>query len=136
MQRETSQITLMPSSESGDELSIGTMLFRKVSIGRELSSVSGSPLCMSHISFQMSSTFHMNCGATQLTQAKLWFVETHASSSFSVWWLKDKRVVAAFVMNRPDEEREIAPDWIKSSQAISPERLSDTNRSILEAAQG
>lgn len=58
------------------------------------------------------------------------------SASFSGWWLKDERVMAAFVMNRPDEERGVAPNWIKSSQGISRERLSDTNRSILEAAQG
>jgi 3-phenylpropionate/trans-cinnamate dioxygenase ferredoxin reductase component len=58
------------------------------------------------------------------------------SSSFSVWWLKEKRVAAAFVMNRPDEERQVAPEWIKSSQTVSRERLSDKNRSILDAAPG
>lgn len=30
------------------------------------------------------------------------------SSSFSVWWLKGDRVIAAFAMNRPDAEREAA----------------------------
>jgi 3-phenylpropionate/trans-cinnamate dioxygenase ferredoxin reductase component len=55
------------------------------------------------------------------------------SSSFSVWWLRDNRVAAAFVMNRPDEERQTAPEWIKSHQSVSPERLSDNNRSILDA---
>ena len=55
------------------------------------------------------------------------------SSSFSMWWLKDNCVIAAFVMNRPDEERQVAPEWIKSSQTVSPDRLSDNNRSILEA---
>lgn len=55
------------------------------------------------------------------------------SSSFGVWWLKDKRAAAAFIMNRPDDERQVAPEWIRSSQALSPERLSDTNRSVLEA---
>jgi hypothetical protein len=45
-------------------------------------------------------------------------------------------VLAAFVMNRPDEERQVAPEWIKSSQTVSPERLSDKNRSILEAVPG
>lgn len=30
------------------------------------------------------------------------------STSFSTWWLKGNRVVAAFTMNRPDEERERA----------------------------
>jgi hypothetical protein len=55
------------------------------------------------------------------------------SSSFSVWWLRDKRVAAVFVMNRPDEERQAAGEWIKSNQPVSHERLSDNNRSILEA---
>jgi NADPH-dependent 2,4-dienoyl-CoA reductase/sulfur reductase-like enzyme len=56
------------------------------------------------------------------------------SSSFSVWWLRDKQVAAAFVMNRPDEERQIAQDWIKSRQTVARERLSE-NRPILEAVQ-
>ncbi len=55
------------------------------------------------------------------------------SSSFSVWWLKDKRAAAAFIMNRPDEERQVAAEWIKSSQTLSPERLSETNKSVLDA---
>jgi 3-phenylpropionate/trans-cinnamate dioxygenase ferredoxin reductase subunit len=29
--------------------------------------------------------------------------------SFSIWWLSQGRLVAAFVMNRPDEERELHP---------------------------
>jgi NADPH-dependent 2,4-dienoyl-CoA reductase/sulfur reductase-like enzyme len=53
--------------------------------------------------------------------------------SFSVWWLKDNRVVAAFVMNRPDEERQVAPEWIKSRQTVSRERLADKTKSALEA---
>jgi 3-phenylpropionate/trans-cinnamate dioxygenase ferredoxin reductase component len=55
------------------------------------------------------------------------------TSSFSVWWLRDNRVVAAFVMNRPDEERQVAPEWIKSRQTVSRERLADKNKSVLEA---
>jgi NADPH-dependent 2,4-dienoyl-CoA reductase/sulfur reductase-like enzyme len=46
-----------------------------------------------------------------------------ASSSFSVWWLCQKRLVAAFTMNRPEEEREAAPRLIQSKQAISEETL-------------
>jgi 3-phenylpropionate/trans-cinnamate dioxygenase ferredoxin reductase component len=42
-----------------------------------------------------------------------------SSTSFSVWWLKRQRLVAAFVMNRPDEEREAAPRWIESGQPLS-----------------
>lgn len=39
-----------------------------------------------------------------------------SSSSFSVWWLRQGRLVAAFVMNRPDEEREAAPRLIQSKE--------------------
>jgi 3-phenylpropionate/trans-cinnamate dioxygenase ferredoxin reductase component len=56
-----------------------------------------------------------------------------STSSFSVWWLKNNQVTAAFVMNRPDEERQAAPEWIKSHQTVSRERLSDTKRAVLEA---
>lgn len=55
------------------------------------------------------------------------------SSSFSVWWLRRDCLIAAFVMNRPDEEREVAPEWIKSKQAVSVDRLKDQNRSVKEA---
>jgi len=55
------------------------------------------------------------------------------TSSFSVWWLNDNnRVAAAFVMNRPDEERQTAPEWIRSHQTVSRERLQDKTRSVLE----
>lgn len=68
-------------------------------------------------------------GATQtVTRGDL------SSSSFSVWWLKRDRLVCAFVMNRPDEERQVAPEWIKSKQAISAERLADQNRSVKDSA--
>jgi NADPH-dependent 2,4-dienoyl-CoA reductase/sulfur reductase-like enzyme len=55
------------------------------------------------------------------------------TSSFSIWWLKRDCLVAAFVMNRPDEERECAPEWIKSKQTISTDRLKDQKRSVKEA---
>ena len=54
--------------------------------------------------------------------------------SFSVWWLEGARVVAAFVMNRPDEERQLAPEWIKSKAEINPARLADGKRPLSEAA--
>ena len=56
------------------------------------------------------------------------------TSSFSVWWLKDSRVVSAFVMNRPDEERQLAPEWIKSQVEVNPARLADGSRPLTEAA--
>lgn len=57
------------------------------------------------------------------------------SSSFSVWWLNGDRLVAAFAMSRPDEERELAPEWIGSKQPISTERLKDQNRPLKEASK-
>ena len=56
------------------------------------------------------------------------------SSSFSVWWLKQGRLVSAFAMNRPDEERQAAAEWVKARQLVSPERLADNNRAVGEAA--
>jgi NADPH-dependent 2,4-dienoyl-CoA reductase/sulfur reductase-like enzyme len=58
-----------------------------------------------------------------------------SSKSFSVWWLQQKRVVAAFAMNRPDEEREIAPKWIEARQTVSAARLQDASQPILAAAE-
>jgi 3-phenylpropionate/trans-cinnamate dioxygenase ferredoxin reductase subunit len=55
------------------------------------------------------------------------------TSSFSVWWLNGNRLIAAIAMNRPDEERELAPEWIKSKQQISRGRLKDQNRPLKEA---
>ncbi len=57
------------------------------------------------------------------------------TSSFSVWWLKGERLVAAFAMNRPDEERNAAPEWILSKQKISAERLGGQKRAVSEAAE-
>ncbi|HZQ20822.1 MAG TPA: FAD-dependent oxidoreductase [Terriglobales bacterium] len=57
-----------------------------------------------------------------------------STKSFSAWWLRQKQVVAAFAMNRPDEEREVAPAWIESHQAVSAEMLADESKSIRTAA--
>jgi NADPH-dependent 2,4-dienoyl-CoA reductase/sulfur reductase-like enzyme len=38
---------------------------------------------------------------------------------FSTWWLQGARLMAAFVMNRPDQERQLAPEAIKSKQPVS-----------------
>jgi NADPH-dependent 2,4-dienoyl-CoA reductase/sulfur reductase-like enzyme len=56
-----------------------------------------------------------------------------STRSFSVWWLRQKTVVAAFTMNRPDEEREVAPKWIESRQTVSPGKLEDASQSISHA---
>ncbi len=46
-----------------------------------------------------------------------------SSTSFSVWWLRQQRLVAVFTMNRPDEERAAAPRLIESKRRISLDDL-------------
>ena len=58
-----------------------------------------------------------------------------ASKRFSVWWLKQKRVVAAFTMNRPDEEREVAPRWIEENRSLSAARLKDSTPPISDVLE-
>ena len=47
-----------------------------------------------------------------------------ASGSFSTWWLREGRVVAAFVLNRPDFERDAAPALIEQGRPL-PDRFED-----------
>jgi NADPH-dependent 2,4-dienoyl-CoA reductase/sulfur reductase-like enzyme len=51
-----------------------------------------------------------------------------STNSFSVWWLRQNRLVAAFVMSRPDQEREAAPKWIDSGREVSAVALEDASR--------
>ena len=52
---------------------------------------------------------------------------------FSVWWLgPDGSLFAAFVMDRPDEEREFAPQWIQSGKKLAVEQLADANKQLKE----
>ena len=55
------------------------------------------------------------------------------SKSFSVWWLQQERVTAAFTMNRPDEEREAAPQWIEAKRNVSGAKLKDAAAPISDA---
>jgi len=57
-----------------------------------------------------------------------------SSNSFSVWWVRQQRLVAAFTMNRPDEERDLAPKWIESGQRVSHVKLSDVSQPIATAS--
>jgi NADPH-dependent 2,4-dienoyl-CoA reductase/sulfur reductase-like enzyme len=41
------------------------------------------------------------------------------TGSFSAWWLKNGHLAAAFVMDRPDEERQLAMDLILSGSPVS-----------------
>ena len=57
-----------------------------------------------------------------------------SSNSFSVWWVRQQRVVAAFTMNRPEEERNSAPKWIESRQTVSAAKLADASQPIAAAS--
>jgi len=46
-----------------------------------------------------------------------------STTSFSVWWLSQEHVVAAFALNRADEERDAAQRWIAAKQRVSAEKL-------------
>jgi hypothetical protein len=49
------------------------------------------------------------------------------SGRFSSWWLAENgRLLAAFVMDRPEEERELAPKWIKADKKLSASWLQQT----------
>ena len=44
----------------------------------------------------------------------------------SVWWLKNQKLCAALIMNRPEEEREFAPRWILRRPRLNPKALKHT----------
>lgn len=44
-------------------------------------------------------------------------------ASFSAWWLQNGRVVAAFILDRPDEERELAQEWIRTQALVEVDAL-------------
>lgn len=54
--------------------------------------------------------------------------------SVSVWWLRERRPVAAFVMDRPDEEREAAEALIRAGRPIAAEALRDEDRPLRKAS--
>ncbi len=53
-----------------------------------------------------------------------------SSASFSVWWLLEGRLVAAFVMARPEQERELAQEWIRTREPVSSDALGDASRPL------
>jgi len=57
------------------------------------------------------------------------------TSSFSAWWVRGQRLVAAFAMNRPEQERDVAPKWIEARQRVSAARLADASIPIEDAAE-
>ncbi|MBW3661392.1 MAG: FAD-dependent oxidoreductase [Gemmatimonadetes bacterium] len=52
--------------------------------------------------------------------------------SFSAWWLAEDRVLAAFVLDRPDEERDAAQRLIRSGRSVDADRLADEEAPLPE----
>jgi len=58
-----------------------------------------------------------------------------AAGRFSVWWLSPSSTVqAAFVMQRPEEERGLAQQWIKEQTIVDGQRLGDPTVAAAAAA--
>lgn len=55
--------------------------------------------------------------------------------SFSAWWLQGDRLLAAFVMNRPDEERDLAQQWIEQRTPVPLARLQDDSKPLQGSGQ-
>ncbi len=58
------------------------------------------------------------------------------SGKFSTWWLKGDRVIAAFVMGRPDDERDAAQSWIRERAQVSADILMNEAKPIGDARKG
>jgi hypothetical protein len=55
----------------------------------------------------------------------------------SVWWLKKKTLRAALIMNRPEEERAVAPRWILRHPQLDAKALEKArNLKSLDATFG
>jgi NADPH-dependent 2,4-dienoyl-CoA reductase/sulfur reductase-like enzyme len=52
------------------------------------------------------------------------------TNSFSVWWLHEQQLVAAFLMNRPDDERGAATTWIESRRPVEGTELQDATHGL------
>jgi hypothetical protein len=57
------------------------------------------------------------------------------TESFSVWWLRAGKLVSAFAMNRPDEERGSAPKMIEAQQIVDATKLADQTIPVASAAK-
>lgn len=100
-------------------------------------SLMGEQIPFKHVPYFFSDVFDLSyeywgdpSGADQIIHR-----DGFSNNSFSVWWLRQKTVVAAFTMNRPDEERVVAPNWIESGQVISVGKLEDASQPISKALE-
>lgn len=53
------------------------------------------------------------------------------SGDFSTWWFKNNHLVAAFIMSsRPDEEGEMAREWIRKKTNVDKDKIKDTEKDL------
>lgn len=73
-----------------------------------------------HVPYFFSDAFDLSYeywgDSTGATEARV--TGSTADGSFSTWWVRDNTVIAAFVLNRPDEERELAQQLIREKQPL------------------
>ncbi|HVT93292.1 MAG TPA: FAD-dependent oxidoreductase [Bryobacteraceae bacterium] len=55
-----------------------------------------------------------------------------ATKNFSAWWTRANIVVSAFLMNRPDKEREWAPRMIESKRVVQVANLIDETAALAD----
>lgn len=48
--------------------------------------------------------------------------------NFSTWWLSNGKLVAAFIMKRPEEEAEFARKWLKEGKELDGEKLEQAEK--------
>lgn len=88
-----------------------------------------------HVPYFFSDTFDLSCEywGDSSNAEEVVHRGDFSGGGISVWWLRQNRLVAAFTMNRPDEEREAAPKWIETRQPISAKKLADATHAIRAA---
>ena len=89
----------------------------------------GRPQPFIHISYFFSDEFDLSWefwGDTEKHDEVIYRGEI-MDGKFSVWWLKQGRVMGAFVLNRPNEERELAAKWIMERRVLDVETLHNSN---------
>jgi NADPH-dependent 2,4-dienoyl-CoA reductase/sulfur reductase-like enzyme len=87
-----------------------------------------------HVPYFFSDVFDLSyeywgdsAGATETIHRADW-----DNKSIAAFWLRDARMVAAFVMNRPDEERDLVQEWIREGTDLSASKgkLADPNAAL------
>jgi NADPH-dependent 2,4-dienoyl-CoA reductase/sulfur reductase-like enzyme len=119
---------------AGDVANYNDMLFARrrriehwdnaVEQGKHIARViSGEREPFLHVPYFFSDAFDLSYeywgDATGATEARI--AGSTADGSFSTWWIRDETVIAAFVLNRPDAERDLAQQVIREKQPLPRE---------------